>query len=328
MLVLLIFLSDSLQNVVNGRTTAVFTVPIAIAGLIAPPITSIVLAIIITASITTIGGITGIEPNDILIAVNLLVAFIVWLLAYTLERSISNARQNQQNVTFYKDIFSHDINNILQNIKGTGELITMFLQDSDMNKINELLSAINEQASRGAALVMNIRKLSEIDETRILPKIFDLIPVLQELIETTTATFKRKQVVIDFNPPDGAWLVEGHDILRNVFDNIIQNAIVHNEQDNVTIQICLSRELFPGKSHNAIKIEFLDNGIGIMPEIKDRIFQPGVARDRKSSGLGLGLSLVKNAIMQLGGMIAVTDWVEGDHEQGSNFTIYLEEASP
>ncbi|HME51264.1 MAG TPA: HAMP domain-containing sensor histidine kinase [Candidatus Lokiarchaeia archaeon] len=325
-LVLIIFFSDSLENIVNGRTSAVFTVPIALSSLIAPPITSIILAIIITASIAMIGGITGIEPNDILIAVNLLVAFIVWLLAYTLERSISNARQNQQNVTFYKDIFSHDINNILQNIKGTGDLINIFLQDGDMEKIKEFLSAISEQASRGASLVMNIRKLSELENARVIPRPIDVVQMLQETIQATMSTFMRKKISIDFTPPEGSWLVDGHDILRNVFENIIQNAIVHNEQDLVTIEVRLSREPFPGNDHGAIKIEFLDNGIGIMPEIKDRIFQPGMARDRKSSGLGLGLSLVKNAITQLGGIISVTDRVDGNHENGSNFIIYLKEA--
>jgi signal transduction histidine kinase len=327
-IVVMTFITDSPANVVNGRSTNLFLVPIVLACLIAPPISSIVLALIITMSIAILGALIGVELNAVSITVNLLVAFIVWFLAYTLERSIRNVRQSQQNVTFYKDLFSHDINNILQNIKGTGDLINIFLQDGNMDKIQEFLSAINEQASRGASLVMNIRKIAEIEDNHVSSRSFDLIPVLQEIIQFTTSTFKRKKISIDFNPPEGSWLVDGHDILRNVFDNIIQNAIVHNEQELIAIEIRLSRELFPGDGRNAIKIEFLDNGIGIMPEIKERIFKPGMAKDRKTSGLGLGLSLVKNAITQLGGSISVTDRVEGSHENGSNFIIYLKEVKP
>jgi signal transduction histidine kinase len=310
-----------------------FTVPIVMACLVAPPLSGIVVGLVSSIAIVVLGLSIGVQPNPFSISVNMLVAVLVWFLSFTLERAISHARRNQQNVNFYKDIFSHDINNILQNVKGTGEVIGMLLKEGDTQKALAMVGAIKEQSLRGANLVLNIRKLSEIEETMLVPRDIDIIPLMEDVVSLLRVAFPRKKVNITFTPPCHECIVIGHDLLRNVFENIIQNAIVHNEQDPANIEILLSkndRAKLNKEDKNdtsLVKIEFIDNGIGIPAEVKTRIFQPGFFHDRKSSGLGLGLSLVKNVVSQLGGNIVVSDKDGSNPELGSRFTISLKAAA-
>ena len=74
-----------------------------------------------------------------------------------------------------------------------------------------------------------------------------------------------------------------------------------------------------------IKLEFIDNGIGIFDENKESIFQKGYKRDKKVRGMGIGLSLVKKIIKSYNGKIWVENRIKDDYEQGSNFVILIPE---
>jgi signal transduction histidine kinase len=64
-------------------------------------------------------------------------------------------------------------------------------------------------------------------------------------------------------------------------------------------------------------ITIMDNGNGISPELKDKIFEPKFTT--KSSGMGLGLGIVKNIIEYHGGIISFIS----APNKGTTFTIVL-----
>ena len=66
-----------------------------------------------------------------------------------------------------------------------------------------------------------------------------------------------------------------------------------------------------------VLIKIRDTGPGIAPEIRERLFQP-FATAGKASGLGLGLALSRQAVLDHGGQV----WVESS-PQGASFTIRL-----
>ena len=74
-----------------------------------------------------------------------------------------------------------------------------------------------------------------------------------------------------------------------------------------------------------IKIEFIDNSIGIPNSMKDKVFQRAFIKDITVSGMGLGLSLVKKIIEKYNGLIWVDDKIKGDFTKGSNFIIIIPE---
>ena len=75
-----------------------------------------------------------------------------------------------------------------------------------------------------------------------------------------------------------------------------------------------------------IKIEFIDNGIGVADDRKEVIFKPGHREYKGSKGMGLGLSLVSKILSIFNGKIWVEDKIKGDYTKGSNFIILIPEA--
>ncbi len=83
-----------------------------------------------------------------------------------------------------------------------------------------------------------------------------------------------------------------------VIDNIIKNAIVHGKTERIDIECKES-----GK-YNVVRIA--DYGVGILDDIKDKIFEEGFSHgDARSSGLGL--YIVRKVIERYGGTITVED---------------------
>ena len=77
-------------------------------------------------------------------------------------------RKAYSQANLYKDIFAHDINNILQNIHSSVELSSLYINSPEkLHTIKELYEIINEQVNRGKKLIRNIKKITEIDETDI-----------------------------------------------------------------------------------------------------------------------------------------------------------------
>ena len=115
--------------------------------------------------------------------------------------------------------------------------------------------------------------------------------------------------------------VPANDLIRDVFDNILINAVKHNVNPKVEIIVRFSREVFEKIQY--LKIEFVDNGEGIEDARKDTIFKRAYNEDKSVSGMGLGLSLVKKIIDSFNGKIWVEDKVKNDFSKGSNFIILL-----
>jgi len=74
-----------------------------------------------------------------------------------------------------------------------------------------------------------------------------------------------------------------------------------------------------------IKIEFIDNGVGISDDRKDEIF---ITREEEENKFrtGLGLSLIKKVVDSFNGKIWVEDRVKGDYSKGCNFVLLIPEA--
>jgi signal transduction histidine kinase len=94
--------------------------------------------------------------------------------------------------------------------------------------------------------------------------------------------------------------VEADRFLGEVFQNLLDNAIVHNAVDDLTIAVSTTA------SEQWVAIQIADDGRGIPPSIREDLFDPGV-QDAESPGDGIGLYLVKKLVDAHGGAVAVAD---------------------
>ncbi len=110
-----------------------------------------------------------------------------------------------------------------------------------------------------------------------------------------------------------------------MFENILINAVKYNENPKVEITVKISKEQEEGI--NYLKMEFLDNSIGVDDFRKKLIFLKGHIEGKGVHGLGVGLSIVKKITESYNGKIWIQDRVKGDHSKGSNFVLLLPEVS-
>ena len=227
---------------------------------------------------------------------------------------------------FYEDLFAHDISNILQYVKSSLDLIKIYQEDPQgKNKINKVISILNEQTIRGSNLVKNIRALSELTETQISLKSMNLLKILNLSIDYNKKNYPDRDIYISTIPSKGNFYVKANDLFLNVIENLFINAIKYNTNPKIEIEV----EISPVKKNgiNYVKIEFKDNGIGVSNQIKNSLFKSIVRKNGKTEGRGLSLSLVKKILDSYNAEIWVEDRIIGDPSKGSNFIMLIPEVS-
>lgn len=240
------------------------------------------------------------------------------------KRELNALDQGSQNLKTL-DFLAHDINNIFNNIRSSAELCKIFLDNSSqLSKVHEQLDLIAGQIARGIKLISNVRNLSQINKLNSLTKPIDIIKPLRRAINFVQKNFCDKKLNIKVNLFDNQINVEANELIVEVFENLLVNAVLHNLNDSVDITIQVTK--FLKENRNYIKMEFIDNGIGITDDRKEWIFNSSFIKDNHGKGMGFGLTLVKEIIDRYGGFIWVEDRIKGDYNQGSKFVILLQES--
>ncbi len=240
-----------------------------------------------------------------------------------LQESEKKYRKAYNRANFYKDLFAHDINNILHIINSSEELISYHLGDSEKSKvIEDIGKIIKRQTERGTKLVANVHTLSKLEE-EVHIKQTEACNLLRNAIEFVKKTYNDKNIDIKIECEEDHILVNANELLQAVFENILLNGIIYTEKPMIQLKIKISKVIFASKA--CYKIEFSDNGVGVSDDRKQIIFKRGNRKLKGTKGMGLGLSLVKKILKIFNGKIWVEDKVEGDYSQGSNFVVLLPE---
>jgi signal transduction histidine kinase len=199
-------------------------------------------------------------------------------------------------------------------------------------KQSDLLEQAYQRNNEVIEIVNNLLDISEIEEGRF-PYEFtegDLTEVLQAVVKTGNNDGQRKQVTIALNLPKRALPPVEMDKqkLRMALQNIIDNAVKYStEKSAITVTA--------GMKNNRYFITIADHGIGIPKEEQAKIFlkffRGKNAKEKETTGSGLGLYIVKNVVQKHRGQI----WFESVLNEGTTFFLsfpvarkYLEEDSP
>ncbi|MBA7714602.1 Sensor histidine kinase ResE [subsurface metagenome] len=251
-----------------------------------------------------------------------------------LEETENNLKESERKyqeaylrANFYKELFTHDIRNIIQNFSMSVDILKKH-QKGEMNinsgDIESLYKIMTKQIKRSKKLINNLQTLSNIEsgEFELIP--INLIENLSNTIEFIQDSFSPKQIKIDVESFTDQVYINGNELLVNAIENMLLNAISYNESKipKILIKISMIKE----NKIRYIKTEFIDNGIGIPDIIKEKIFLKGYKEIKGKKGMGLGLSLVTKIIELFNGKIWVEDHVKGDYTQGSNFIFLIPEA--
>ena len=230
-------------------------------------------------------------------------------------------------VNFYKDLFSHDMNNILQAINSSVEYYALFKKDPEkLQKLGEIDKVVKTHLKRGSNLVLNVRKLSKLEESETQLRSIEIFEVLNQSVNLAMSGFQDRNAKIDVSGLSKGMKVLGNELLIDIFDNLLNNAVKYNDNDDaVKAEVYISKINENGTLY--IKFEFKDYGMGVTDEKKGYLFERSYSRDISQRGMGMGLSLVKKIVDKYGGKIWVENRIEGDYRKGSNFVLLLKEVS-
>ena len=128
-----------------------------------------------------------------------------------------------------------------------------------------------------------------------------------------------KNVTINYAPRKGL-MIMGSALMREVFCNLIYNAIKHTPHD-VMIDIIVDEATRDGRKFYDVSVA--DNGPGISNEVKPQLFNRFQRGQTKAHGKGLGLFIVKSMVEQVGGDVKVEDRAPGDYTKGAKFVVSL-----
>lgn len=242
-----------------------------------------------------------------------------------LKKSEEKYREAYNRAELYKDLFYHDINNILSNIKLSISISEKYLDEPGKEReIKDLYKLIKGQFDRGAKLITNVRKLSNLENLEKSLKSVKAIKILEEAIKFVQNSRSLKDINIRIITSEKKIITRANEFLIDIFDNLLINAVNYNENPKKEVLIKISRQTKVNIGY--VKFEFIDNGIGISDKRKELIFQEGFSEEKGSKGMGFGLTLVKKIIESYKGEIWIEDRVKGDYSHGSNFVFLIPEA--
>ncbi|MDB4766287.1 ATP-binding protein [bacterium] len=210
-------------------------------------------------------------------------------------------------------IASHDLQEPLRKVASfCGLLKQEYTQQLDETGQQYLDFAI-DGASRMSTLVQDLLRYSKIGSETSSNQNTDTEAAVELAIENLGGAIADSQADITFDQlPDV--IAEPREIAQ-LFQNLIGNAIKYRSKESPKIDISVEN------ADDFWQFSVADNGVGIQPEFRDRIFQifQRLHSRNEHSGTGVGLAICKRVVDRLGGRI----WVEPNSafgsEQGSTF---------
>ncbi len=184
----------------------------------------------------------------------------------------------------------------------------------------ELLETIDTQSQTLLRFVNELLDLSRISRglIEIRPERLNFVPVARDAVHALEPFIDERQHVVSFVLPPAPLYVRGDPgRLRQVVSNLVENAAKYTEPGG---RITVTLE--PRGDQAVLSVS--DNGVGIAAENLERIFEPFTQSHQPSinpsSGLGIGLSLVRRIVESHGGQVTVTS---AGSSAGSEFVVSL-----
>jgi two-component system, OmpR family, sensor kinase len=221
------------------------------------------------------------------------------------ESAFEQRRRSEERLRRFVADASHELRTPLTSIRGYSELFRRGA-DTRPEDLAKSMTNIEAEASRMGVLVDDLLLLARLDQGRPLEQQpFDLAAVVRDAVESARAIEPDRQ--IDLSVDDGFEVVGDAGRLRQVVDNLLDNARVHAPGAPVRVAV-------RSEGSEAV-LEVADDGPGIDPEVASRIFERFTrgdpSRSRGTGGAGLGMSIVAAIVEAHGGSVTAASRNEG-----------------
>jgi len=245
-------------------------------------------------------------------------------LATSFNEMVGRVAATQQVQRDFLANVSHDLRTPLTSIQGFSQAIAEGVT-SDPESAQRAAQIIHDEAARLHRMVESLLDLARIEagEMNMLRSAITPSDLLHGIGESLSVKMQDKGLRFEQDiPPDLPRIAGDGDRLAQVFTNLLDNAVKHTPAGGTIT-------LGAHTAQNGIAVTVQDTGEGIpaddLPRIFERFYQVDKSRrNDQRSGMGLGLTIVRQIIEAHGGTIQVASQVG----QGSLFTVWLPLPTP
>lgn len=210
---------------------------------------------------------------------------------------------------------SHDLRAPLLTISSFAKVLT---EDADMlapEEATDILRRIQRAACRMDELLQNLLEYSRVSRGPTSSEPVALDEVVKDMLVQHLAVIKERgaRVSVQENLPS---VLGSRALLGQVMSNLLTNALKYTPRERAPVVRIAAQE-----TERAVLIVVADEGIGIPPQHRERIFGmfERLHGQHEYPGSGIGLALVHRAVERMRGRI----WVESEEGKGSTFYVEL-----
>ena len=217
---------------------------------------------------------------------------------------------------------SHELRTPLNAIIGYTEILLEDTEREGMSGFHQDVTKIRGAATHLLALISDVLDLSKIESGKmeLSTEAFPLAELLDGVISTIAPLAERNGNTLKLRTARELGLIKSDRTkLHQILNNLLSNACKFTSAGRIELSVHDHAE----GARRWFDFAVSDTGIGIPPEVMERLFTPFVQADssttRKFGGTGLGLAISRHYARMLGGDITV----QSEPGRGSTFTLRL-----
>lgn len=230
------------------------------------------------------------------------------------KKAQEDLRRSNQELEDFAYVASHDLKAPLRHLSLSATFLLRNYTDLLDDKGKELLGIVRKSSERMFEMIDSLLAYSSVGRQDVEMSRISLDAVVRDVIEGVRSQIERSGAKIELGPLPNIYGNKA--LMIQLFQNLIENAIKYRHKDTCPrIQVGAARD---GKFW---EIFVADNGIGIDPQYKEKIFKifQRLHGDSEYDGTGIGLAICQRIVEFHGGTIRLDE----SYSDGSRFVIAL-----
>ncbi len=243
---------------------------------------------------------------------------------HQLQEALQSAETANKAKTSFLANMSHDFRTPMNAITGFNLLIDKHSEEPE--KVREYTHKISLASHNLLALLNDVLDMSKIESGKTTLDIKEMaIGLLLEEINSVIsfqAKAKNQEYIVRTEEMEHDMFMGDKQRINEILMNILGNAVKYTPEGG-RIEFIINESPSSSEGFQNVQFTIRDNGIGMKPEYKDKIFE-AFSREEKGStktiqGTGLGMAITKSLVELMGGTIRV----DSEEGKGSTFIVNL-----